>query len=438
MSPIERSPVPSIPRWRLLLAVASVPGVYLVLALSAALSLGVAAGLVYVTFGLLSNAERVPVKLLLIVALVAIGGVYGFFAVLIGTLKSLAPKPDLETAVTLSDADEPELWRFVRDLCGEVGCSVPDHILLSAGPSFHVRQGAVETFTGRVQGRLLTLGCPLLRSLTVSEFAAVLAHEFAHFTGNDTLYSAFVAPVYVSIGASLQQMERVFSSTDQNAGWMSVPMILPARVLSLYLRAFHMLNADLSRLREKRADALAALHAGSDSLAGALRKLVREGGLFEAVHGEHIVRGLSKQRAFVNYYEVFREIVSSAASVQDDLEKAALDDRGTPGDSHPPLKERLAALPDSPGTPQDTRLSRGLLTKPQELEESLTQLYTSLVAQAIERAGPVYYAPGEAGRQQPVNSPHLVPADEPPTVCAGCGKTLAPGVTFCPDCNDQC
>ena len=434
--PMQRSPLPSIPRWRLFVALASVPGVYLVLAASAALSLGAAAGLVYVTFGILSNAERVPVRLLIIVALVVIGGVYGFFAVLVGIFKSLTPKPDVETAVTLDAADESRLWQFVRDLCAEIGCSVPDHILVSAGPTFHVRQGAVETPTGRVEGRLLTLGCPLLGSLTVSEFRAVLAHEFAHFTGNDTLYSAFVAPVYVSIGSSLQQMGRVLSGTDQSTGWMSLPMLLPARLLGLYLQSFHRLNSGISRLRETRADALAALHAGSDSLASALRKLVREGGLFEVVHGRHVLRALAEQRRFINYYDTFRELVGSATEAQDEFEEAALKDQGTPGDSHPPLKQRLGDLPDSPVKSPDMRPSRDLLTRPGEIEESLTNLYTAVVARVVQSAGPVYYAPAELNEPQPTDQRDVASMEvKPSTVCAGCGKTLSPGVTWCPDCN---
>ncbi len=430
--------VPSIPRWRLLFAVASVPGVYLVLALSAILSLGIAAAVVYLAVTLASNAERVPVRLIIPIALIAVGGVYGFFAVVVGVLKSLSRKPGAEIAITLNAPDEPELWHFIGQVCSEVGCALPDHILVSAGPSFHVRQGAVEVPTGRLEGRILTLGCPLLRSLTVSELRAVLAHEFAHFTGNDTLYSAFVAPVYVSIGASLQQMEHVFSSTDRNAGWMSLPMLLPSRMLGVYLWTFHRLNASTSRLREARADALAALHAGSDSFASALRKVVREGGLFEAVHARHVLQGLSRQRAFTNYYEAFREIADSATDAQDDFEKQALADKGTPGDAHPPFSQRLAALPDAPTRLQDTRLSRELFARPKELEESLTQFFTAVVAKAMESAGPVYYAPVEASAPHPSDTSRPTSTGfTPPIMCAGCGKVLPAGVTFCPDCNAE-
>lgn len=170
----QASAVPSIPRWRLLVAVASVPGVYLVLALSAILSLGIAAAVVYLAISLLSNAEQIPVKLMLVIALIAVGGIYGFFAVVVGVLKSLSCKPETEIAIALNAPDEPELWRFIGELCTEVGCALPDHVLVSAGPSFHVQQGAIEVPTGRLEGHLLTLGCPLLGSLTVSELRAVL------------------------------------------------------------------------------------------------------------------------------------------------------------------------------------------------------------------------------------------------------------------------
>ncbi len=392
---LERDAAPALPLWRLLLALAFVPGVYLVLAATALLALAVAAGLVYGIYYLFWEVLHwVSLKFAIIAILIGIGGIYTVFAVLVGACKSLWPRHSSQPALILDMSQEPRLRRFIEELCRQLGCRVPDTVLLSGEPSFHVQQARVHTFSGRTKGRLLTLGCPLLGGLTVSELRSVLAHEFAHFTGRDTLYSAFVLPLYVGIESALEQMGQVVSQSEESesAGWMSIPMFLPAWVLGWYVTTFHKLNASLSRLRETRADIIAAIHSGSDSFASALRKVVRQGTLYSVTHGRHITDRLAESKAFVNYYQFFRELVQSNPDALDTIEKRAMADTGGPDDFHPPLEARLASLPDQRDQHPDARPARQLLAAAQQKEETLTKLYTHLLAQTA-----VFVKPPEEG-----------------------------------------
>ena len=65
----------------------------------------------------------------------------------------------------------------------------------------------MKTLDGVVEGRTLAIGMPLLKELSLQELKAVLAHEFSHFSGNDTLYSVFVAPVYKSLGSAIEDLK---------------------------------------------------------------------------------------------------------------------------------------------------------------------------------------------------------------------------------------
>jgi Zn-dependent protease with chaperone function len=76
--------------------------------------------------------------------------------------------------------DEPLLFAFLEKVCAAIGAPMPTSVRLNTqvNASAGFARG-IRSFGG--QDLELTIGLPLVRGLTVSEFAGVLAHEFGHF-----------------------------------------------------------------------------------------------------------------------------------------------------------------------------------------------------------------------------------------------------------------
>jgi len=83
--------------------------------------------------------------------------------------------------LAMNPAYEPTLYAFIAKICDLVGAPMPKRIDLdcqiNAAASF--RRGAASLFSNDL---VLTIGVPLVGSLSLSEFAGVIAHEFGHFT----------------------------------------------------------------------------------------------------------------------------------------------------------------------------------------------------------------------------------------------------------------
>ncbi len=99
--------------------------------------------------------------------------------------KQKPPEP-----VRLEPEDEPVLFAFVERLCRTVGSSKPSAIHLDLGVNASASlNGWRGFFTGKL---VLTIGLPLVRSLTLPQFTGVLAHEFGHFAQRAGMRSYFL------------------------------------------------------------------------------------------------------------------------------------------------------------------------------------------------------------------------------------------------------
>src|ERR1700683_5107066 len=102
-------------------------------------------------------------------------------------------------------------------------------------------RGGVMGFGSR---RLMGWGLPLLSTMTVSQFRAVLAHEFAHYYGGDTSLGPWVhrtktaiVRIFENVG-SLGQLARI---AVLGVMYLVVASVLKA-YFKLFLRAIHMVS----------------------------------------------------------------------------------------------------------------------------------------------------------------------------------------------------
>src|SRR5580658_149664 len=132
--------------------------------------------------------------------------------VMAGTLLwSLISRGEPEQAsprTRLTASDHPRLFAEISRIAEELGEPLPAevYLCLQLNASVEQKDGTLG-WGGR---RTLSLGLPLLAVLNVTEFRAILAHEFAHYYGGDTRLSSLLR-------TSVVAMKRTLENTDSHS-----------------------------------------------------------------------------------------------------------------------------------------------------------------------------------------------------------------------------
>lgn len=203
-----------------------------------------------------------------ILAGIGLSGLVATLVVGAGALRVFQPVKVSELAIAVAPAAEPELWQVVREVAQQVGTEPPGTLLLGLEPNCYVTEVPVRYAGGQSRGRLLYLSLPLLAVLEREELRAVLAHEFAHFHGEDTAFSRRFYPLY---RGAQEALGGALSSLGENPRAIAVLPAIP--VLGYVVAAFAVAAAERSRQRELEADRTAARVASSLAMATALLKV---------------------------------------------------------------------------------------------------------------------------------------------------------------------
>ncbi len=198
----------------------------------------------------------------------ALWGAFGSIRNLRGALGLFQPQPARLLGFPLAEAAAPGLFALVRELAHDQAAVLPETVVAGAVAGFFVTSypQALPAAGVVVGGRTLHVSLPHLAVLSRAEARAVLAHELAHFSGEDTAYSMQFQPVYAALQHSMAAV----------AGWAgSAPivdrMLRPASSLGGYvLDRFDRAVKHWSRLRELEADRSALATEHPDALATSL------------------------------------------------------------------------------------------------------------------------------------------------------------------------
>ncbi len=198
----------------------------------------------------------------------------------------------------------------------------------------------MNTFDGLAKGRTLALGMPILPHLTAQELKAILAHEFAHFSGRDTLYSTWVAQVYRGLGESMQQLQGNMGRAEGVTGFAMNILVLPSYLfLVTFFEFFASIDAIISRRRELRADWIAATNYGSDAFTSGLKKVVQYSGHMMEHQKELVTED-------ANLFAAHRSLIEEdPAALQSYLDQA-LQQPEHAFASHPTLQMRIGTVPE--------------------------------------------------------------------------------------------
>ncbi|WP_328719703.1 M48 family metallopeptidase [Streptomyces sp. NBC_00247] len=212
-----------------------------------------------------------------------------------GFLMLRTPEGEEPSGLEVSEADEPELWRTVRELAAAVETRAPSRIVLTGDVNAAVSERS--RFLGLLPGpRALYLGVPLVQGLSEAQLRSVLAHEFGHYSHADTRLAGITVRGRAQVLRTVSRFEeraekkasheraRLQEKSDRavakgkkpkevDPGTAGVSYRVMAKVYGLYARFYFWATLAGARRQEFAADAAAARITGRDATVSALREI---------------------------------------------------------------------------------------------------------------------------------------------------------------------
>jgi heat shock protein HtpX len=289
-----------------------------------ALALGMAGGLLWLPYAEVVYAHHITPKLALI-CIVAGAGI--LWAAMPRPDKFIAPGPRLRRA------EHPRLFEKLETIAQATRQAMPAEVYLVPDVNAWVAQrGGVMGLGSR---RVMGLGLPLMRILTCSQLSAVLAHEFGHYHGGDTRIGPWIYKTRSAIGRTLGALG--------SGSWLQYPFRWYGM---LFLRITH----TISRRQEYVADELAARAVGARPLIEGLHTVHRVAPAYAFYWHQECapVLGAGFLPPLADGFDLFVRARPIAEKVDQRLHEELASGVADPYDTHPSLKDRVAALAKLP------------------------------------------------------------------------------------------
>ena len=344
----------------------------------------------------------VAAKLYVVSVLLAIPLVRGLFML-------RTPKGEELPGLPVTDADEPELWRTVRELADQVGTRAPSRIVLTADVNAAVAEDA--RLLGLLPGpRRLYLGVPLLQGLTEAQLRAVLAHELGHYSNSDTRLAALTVRGRAQVLRTVRHFEERADKTagrerarqekknakaaakgkktrEIDTGHVGVTYRVMAKIYIGYAKLYMRATLAGSRRQEYAADLASVRVAGRDATASALREIPALDAAFGFYMSSYATLG-AEARLMPPRGEFFGGYGRMLSARQLELVGLRTDlptEPASPYDSHPPIAdrvERIEALPADGRADEGRGAALGLLTDP---DRTLAALEDAVLTEDVLR-----------------------------------------------------
>lgn len=385
---------PQISKKKIFASLLFVPGVYLMIIVSTLLIVLIGCGLIlfinYLINKFVGEMGFANLAIYLLAALPFFGILIGLISSVIAIVSTLFRTKHFEPAILINHSDHPKLHNLINELSKQMNTKMPDSIILHIKSNFFVSNGKIRVFNGVAKGRILSISLPLLNVLSINELRAILAHEFAHFTGRDLFYSRIVLPVYKGAATYLDYISSVFNYNGRHLGIISVPMILPNLLMKYYLRIFHKYNMSMSRDREYRADYIATLICGNEIVKEALCKIVSHGDVYDRLIDEHMSEKIVHGFEFENYFNHYREYIGDYTKYIDESLVEALKANEDEYHSHPSFLNRILNLPNVETKYDENEKSLELINHLGYIEVNMTKQYNYYLYQHLAGSSFMY------------------------------------------------
>lgn len=279
--------------------------------------------------------------------LMGLGGILFGVAALV-VLWSIVPRIDRFVApgVLVERDDYPELFSEIALVANAMEQPLPAQIFLMLEPNAFVSERG--GWMGFGSKRVMGIGLPLLEALTVSEFRAVLGHEFAHYCGGDTRLGHFIYKTRRGVGRTIQNLAQAQDKAGSD-NWLATLFGIFGLVrapLSWFGRFFLVVSQAVSRRQEFAADARSAKAFGREAMVGALRSIDTAAIAFDAFVDSHLdpIVGAGHRPPCMAGFRVFRSSTRISDAIGDALAEQNQSQETSLYDSHPPTEQRIAAI----------------------------------------------------------------------------------------------
>ena len=291
------------------------------------LALGIAFGLLYLIYLEVVVVGRINVRLTIFAF---IGAIVILWSILPRVDKFTAPGP------RLTKKKFPALFNEIERTAKLTQQEMPrDVYLVPDVNAFVAERGG---FMGFGRRRVMGIGLPLFHLMTISELNSVLAHEFGHYYGGDT-----------ALGPWIYKTREAIVRTTINVAQTSKLLYIP---FDAYAKMFLRITNAVSRQQEFSADRLAAKITGSNATISGLQTVHKYGYAFSVFFQQEYAPVIEAgyQPPMLEGFQTFLSSPKITEAVNKNYEQQLTEGVTNPYDSHPSLKERIAALENIPAT----------------------------------------------------------------------------------------
>ena len=303
--------------------------------------------------------------------------------VAVAIVRSVIPRQDKFQApgMLLERSAHPRLFAEFENIAHAFSEPLPREVYLIAEPNAFVADRAGVTGFG--SRRIMGLGLPLVSLLTVSQFRAVLAHEFAHYYGGDTSLGPWVYKTKTSMVRVFENIGAFRARIPPRLLLLGIMYSAVTRLLKWYFGAFLRVISLISRKQECRADELACFIAGRKNLIHGLQSSHNAAVVWNSYWNNEIAPLLDEGclPAIGDGFRRFLAVPAISAGIGINLSQRLQEQRTQPHDTHPPLRDRIAAALNFPesSAPQNTEPASSLLDNLPATELKFVETYVPFV-----------------------------------------------------------
>jgi len=334
----------------------NVGGVYYYLSLPVILVLVIAlvAGLFYVFFLI----GRIPIQLMLVLGIGSIVTIYSMIRSLLVKVGGEEPGRELKRE------EAPALFAITEEVASTMGTRKIDEIRITPLTDLAVyeRGSWKDKFQDRAK-RILILGVGVLKEFKQSDFKAVLAHEYGHFSHRDTAGG----DVALRVRNDMSKYFYALYMAGQSVWWN-----VAFQFLRLYHFIFRRISHGATRLQEIMADRIAAQTYGIQAFQNGLTYVIKREIEFNTYANQEVEGARKEKRAFSNLYELSG---NSSQTIEEELSKA-LNHTTTEDDTHPSPMDRFRYIAGINTThlSYDSTMVKDLFVNWDSLTKEMTEL----------------------------------------------------------------
>jgi Zn-dependent protease with chaperone function len=229
--------------------------------------------------------------------------------------------------IKLTSQKQPEIWKFVNQICDETGSPRPKSIYIDPDVNAYVKYSNTWLSLFLPVSKELTIGTGIINGLNLSEFKAVISHEFGHFSQKSMRIGSYIMSANTIIHDMIFTRDawdtflENWKATDIRlsfGAWILTPIVWGIRqILALFYQLLNFMYSSLSREMEFNADKVAVQTSGSEAIVSALWKLNDAHDIWSKTL-KHAYQASQKKLFSSNLYLHHQEALSEYMPIQEE------------------------------------------------------------------------------------------------------------------------